>query len=51
MKCNQVAELVGEKWEKTYEQSRRVYGDGLSPTVHTSQGGGKNLKCKTKRTR
>lgn len=40
MKCNQVAELVGEKWEKTYEQSRRVYGDGLSPTVHTSQGGG-----------
>ena len=39
VKCNQVATLCGGKWEKTYEESRRVYGvDGIAPTVHT-QGG------------
>ena len=40
IRCKHVATLRGGKWEKTYEESRRVYGvDGLSPTVHT-QGGG-----------
>lgn len=41
VKCNQVATLRGGKWEKTYEESRRVYGiDGIAPMVHTQGGGG-----------
>lgn len=33
--------LTGGKWDKTFEQSRRVYGtEGLSPTISTMQGGG-----------
>lgn len=45
IKCNQVATLRGGKWEKTYEESRRVYRiDGLSPTVHTQGGGNQEIK-------
>lgn len=43
-KCNHVANLVGEKWDKMHEQSRRVYGtDGLAPTLLTCGG---NLETK-----
>ena len=45
IRCKQVATLRGGKWEKTYEESRRVYGiDGLSPTVHTQGGGNQEVK-------
>ena len=45
IKCKQVATLRGGKWEKTYEESRRVYGvDGLAPTVHTQGGGNQETK-------
>lgn len=45
IKCNQVATLRGGKWEKTYEESRRVYGiDGIAPTVHTQGGGNQETK-------
>ena len=41
-KCNEVGILSGGKWDKMYDQSRRVYGtDGLCPTLHT-QGGGQS---------
>lgn len=37
--------MIGGKWEKMYDQSRRVYGtDGLSPTLHTCQGGNQEIK-------
>lgn len=33
-------QLTGGKWDKTHEQSRRVYDEnGISPTIHTMQGG------------
>lgn len=39
-KCVQVGNLKGGKWDKINESCRRVYsGDGLSPTIHTCQGG------------
>ena len=45
VKCNQVATLCGGKLEKTYEESRRVYGvDGIAPTVHTQGGGNQETK-------
>lgn len=45
IKCKQVATLRGGKWEKTYEESRRVYGvEGLAPTVHTQGGGNQETK-------
>lgn len=45
IKCKQVATLRGGKWEKTYEESRRVYGvDGIAPTVHTQGGGNQETK-------
>ena len=38
--CVQVGEVVGDKWEKMHEMSRRVYEpNGLSPTVHCAGGG------------
>ena len=43
--CVQVGEVVGEKWDKMHDISRRVYEpDGLSPTVHCQQGGNTELK-------
>lgn len=43
--CHLAVELQGEKSEKTFEQSRRAYyTDALCPTIHTQQGGGRNIK-------
>lgn len=43
--CVQVGEVVGGKWDKMHDISRRVYAtDGLSPTVHCQQGGNTELK-------
>lgn len=38
-KCNQVATLVGGRWDKCFEKSRRIYGKGLCPTLDTCGGG------------
>lgn len=39
-KCVQVANLKGGKWDKINESCRRIYSAyGISPTVHTCQGG------------
>lgn len=39
-RCIQVGNLEGGKWDKINESCRRVYSDeGLSPTIHTCQGG------------
>lgn len=39
-RCIQVGHLQGGKWNKINESCRRVYDEeGLSPTVHTCQGG------------
>lgn len=39
-KCVQVANLKGGKWDKINESYRRVYSEeGISPTIHTCQGG------------
>ena len=38
-------QLTGEKWDKTHEQSGRVYDEnGISPTIHTMQGGNQEPK-------
>lgn len=43
--CVQVGEVVGEKWDKMHDISRRVYEpDGIAPTVHCQQGGNTELK-------
>lgn len=40
VRCKQVGNLVGGKWDKINESCRRVYSEnGLSPTIHTCQGG------------
>lgn len=37
--CKVALMLSGGKWDKTHEQSRRVYGtNGLCPTLHTCGG-------------
>jgi len=39
-KCVQLGNLKGGKWDKINESCRRVYSrEGISPTVHTCQGG------------
>jgi len=51
-KCAVYGILAGKKWEKNFEQSRRVYdASGLSPTIHTSGGGGQEIKIIKKETR
>lgn len=43
--CVQVGELVGEKWDKMHDISKRVYEpNGIAPTVHCQQGGNTELK-------
>jgi len=43
--CVRVGEVVGGKWDKMHDISRRVYEpDGISPTVHCQQGGNTELK-------
>lgn len=45
MNCKEIGSLTGGKWEKMYEQSRRVYDpEGLSPTLHTCGGGNQEIK-------
>ena len=45
MKCKEFGVLVSEKFKRMHEQSRRIYSaDGLSPTIHTMQGGNTELK-------
>lgn len=37
--------LSGGKWDKTYEQSRRVYDEnGIAPAIHTMGGGNQEIK-------
>ncbi len=44
-KCVVVGYLKGGKWDKMHDQSRRVYSiKGISPTIHTSQGGNTEIK-------
>ena len=38
--CVQVGEVVGEKWDKMHDISKRVYEpSGISPTIHCAGGG------------
>lgn len=47
-KCVQVGNLEGGKWDKINESCRRVYSEeGLSPTIHTCQGGNIEPKVMT----
>lgn len=40
MRCKEIGSLTGGKWDKMYDQSRRVYDtNGLCPTLHTFGGG------------
>ena len=44
-KCEHIADLIGGKWDKVIEQSKRVYSDnGLCPTLHTCGGGNQEIK-------
>lgn len=48
-KCVQVCNLQGGKWDKINESCRRVYSEsGISPTVHTCQGGNTEPKVLVK---
>lgn len=39
MRCKEIGSLTGGKWDKMYDQSRRVYDtNGLCPTLHTFGG-------------
>ena len=43
--CVQVGEVVGDKWDKMHDISKRVYEpNGIAPTVHCQQGGNTELK-------
>ena len=43
--CVQVGEVVGDKWDKMHDISKRVYEpDSIAPTVHCQQGGNTELK-------
>lgn len=48
-KCVQVGKLQGGKWDKINESCTRVYDEnGISPTVHTCQGGNTEPKVMIK---
>lgn len=48
-KCVQIGNLKGGKWDKINESCRRVYSEeGLSPTIHTCQGGNTEPKIAIK---
>lgn len=41
MNCKQFGVLTGEKWDSSFEKSRRIYNSlGNSPTIDTMAGGG-----------
>ncbi len=43
--CVQVGNVVGDKWDKMHDISRRVYEpNGIAPTVHCQGGGNTELK-------
>lgn len=43
--CICVGHMSGGKWNRTYEQSCRIYsGNGISPTIHTQGGGNQHIK-------
>lgn len=43
--CVKVGDVVGGKWDKMHDISKRVYEpDGIAPTVHCQQGGNTELK-------
>ena len=43
--CKNIGLLIGNGYERRYEQTRRVYDPiGASPTIHTAQGGGTGIK-------
>ena len=43
--CVQIGEIVGEKYDKMHDISKRVYEpSGIAPTVHCQQGGNTELK-------
>lgn len=45
MICKEFGRLTGAKYDKMFEQSKRIYStDGLSPTIHTMQGGNTEVK-------
>ena len=45
MNCKEFGRLTGAKYDKMFEQSKRIYStDGLSPTIHTMQGGNTEAK-------
>ena len=47
-KCVQVGNLQGGKWDKINESCRRIYDEkGISPTIHTCQGGNTEPKIET----
>ena len=44
-KCIQVGNLKDGKWDKIHESCRRIYSEeGISPTIHTCQGGNTETK-------
>ena len=49
IKCIQEGNLQGGKWDKINESCRRVYSEnGISPTIHTCQGGNTEPKVMVK---
>ena len=47
-KCVQIGNLEGGKWDKINESCRRIYSEeGISPTIHTCQGGNTEPKVET----
>jgi len=49
IKCEQVGNLAGGKWDKINESCTRVYSEeGISPTIHTCQGGNTEPKIMIK---
>lgn len=47
--CKLYGTLQGGKWDKINENCKRVYAtDGVSPTIHTCQGGNSEPKIKGK---
>lgn len=45
MNCKEFGSLSGGKWDRMYDQSRRVYKPvGLCPTLHTFGGGNTEVK-------
>lgn len=47
--CKEVGKLVGDKWEKLHDISRRVYSvETIAPTIHTSGGGNTEVKILVK---